>query len=131
MPDTSSLSHDHASKIQLFRDCTYVIFLCCIWYTISATNNVIGKTLLSEFPYPLTVTMIQLISISVYTGPVVKFKQVPDGMRKISWGYWWKMIIPLSIGKFFGAVSGHISIWKVPVSYAHTGKSFNLIHYCF
>lgn len=96
--------------------------LCLVWYVVSSTNNVIGKMVLSTFPYPMTVTMVQLTSITLYSGPFFNLW----GIRKysdISWNYYFKLIIPLALGKFFSSVTSHISIWKVPVSYAHTGKS--------
>lgn len=98
-----------------------VLALCIMWYIISSSNNVIGKMVLSTFPYPMTVTMVQLTSITLYSGPFFNLW----GIRKysdISWNYYLKLIIPLALGKFFASVTSHISIWKVPVSYAHTGK---------
>lgn len=98
-----------------------VLALCIIWYIVSSSNNVIGKMVLSTFPYPMTVTMVQLTSITLYSGPFFNLW----GVRKysnISWNYYFKMIIPLALGKFFSSVTSHISIWKVPVSYAHTGR---------
>lgn len=97
--------------------------LCLIWYVISSSNNVIGKMVLSTFPYPLTVTMVQLTSITLYSGPFFNMW----GIRRytdISWKYYLRLIVPLALGKFFSSVTSHISIWKVPVSYAHTGKHF-------
>lgn len=99
-----------------------VVALCLVWYIVSSTNNVIGKMVLSTFPYPMTVTMVQLTSITLYSGPFFNLW----GVRKyadISWNYYFKLIIPLALGKFFASVTSHISIWKVPVSYAHTGES--------
>ncbi|PSN38915.1 Solute carrier family 35 member E1 [Blattella germanica] len=99
-----------------------VLFFCILWYVISSSNNVIGKMLLNEFPYPLTVTMVQLSSITIYSGPFFNMW----GVRKfvdISWNYYIKVIIPLALGKFLASVSSHVSIWKVPVSYAHTVKA--------
>lgn len=102
-----------------------VLALCFIWYIISSSNNVIGKMVLSTFPYPMTVTMVQLSSITIYSGPFFNMW----GIRKyadLSWRYYMRLIVPLAFGKFFSSVTSHISIWKVPVSYAHTGEKQSL-----
>uniref|UniRef100_A0A182Q475 Sugar phosphate transporter domain-containing protein n=1 Tax=Anopheles farauti TaxID=69004 RepID=A0A182Q475_9DIPT len=104
------------------RQTLTIVFLCILWYIVSSSNNVIGKMILSEFPYPMTVTMIQLTSITVYSGPFFNLW----GVRKyvdISWRYYFSFIVPLALGKFLASVTSHISIWKVPVSYAHTVKA--------
>ena len=99
-----------------------ILLLCVAWYTSSSINNVIGKVILSDFPYPMTVSMVQLLSISVYLIPIVKSWNVPASQR-MPLKYWFTMILPLAFGKFLSSVSSHVSIWKVPVSYAHTGRS--------
>ncbi|XP_055585985.1 solute carrier family 35 member E1 homolog [Uranotaenia lowii] len=104
------------------RQALTTVFLCIMWYIVSSSNNVIGKMILSEFPYPMTVTMVQLTSITLYSGPFFNLW----GVRKyvdISWRYYFKFIVPLALGKFLASVTSHISIWKVPVSYAHTVKA--------
>lgn len=116
---------ENTSRRQVFS----VVFLCVIWYIVSSSNNVIGKMVLNEFPFPLTVTIVQLTSIACYSGPFFNLW----GVRKyvdIPWKYYFKYIVPLALGKFFASVSSHISIWRVPVSYAHTGKCC-LIFYLF
>ncbi|XP_045584922.1 solute carrier family 35 member E1 homolog isoform X2 [Procambarus clarkii] len=99
-----------------------IVFLCIVWYLVSSSNNVVGKTLLNEFPYPMTVTMVQLMSIAVYSSPVLRWM----GVRRtadISWSYYKRIVIPLALGKFVASVFSHVSIWRVPVSYAHTVKA--------
>lgn len=103
------------------REAISVCVLCLLWYVVSSSNNVIGKMLLNEFPYPMTVTMVQLTSITVYSGPFFNLWGVRRG-TDLPWPYYMRHIVPLALGKFLASVSSHISIWKVPVSYAHTGK---------
>lgn len=110
-------------SVERSRHIFNVIVLCLLWYVISSSNNVIGKMILSTFPYPMTVTMVQLTSITLYSGPFFNMW----GVRKyadMSWKYYLRLIVPLAFGKFFASVTSHISIWKVPVSYAHTGIAF-------
>ncbi|XP_078042625.1 solute carrier family 35 member E1 homolog [Augochlora pura] len=105
------------------REVVTTLFLCLIWYVISSTSNVVGKMLLSEFPYPLTVTMVQLTSITVYSGPFFNMWGVRKYSTEIPWGYYLRLIVPLALGKFVANVFSHVSIWKVPVSYVHTVKA--------
>jgi len=106
------------------REAVRIIILCFLWYIISSSNNVIGKLILNEFPYPMTVTVVQLLSISLYSGPLLSFWKIRPGLQSsFSKEYYWKLIIPLAFGKFLSSVFSHISIWKVPVSFAHTVKA--------
>merc|ERR1719412_124404 len=70
----------------------------------------------------MTVTMVQLLSISVYSPPLLALLGVRK-METIGWSYYFKMLAPLAGFKFLSSVLAHISIWKVPVSYAHTVKA--------
>ncbi|XP_043259324.1 solute carrier family 35 member E1 homolog [Colletes latitarsis] len=105
------------------REVITVLFLCLLWYVISCSSNVVGKMLLSQFPYPMTVTIVQLTSITVYSGPFFNLWGVRKYSSDISWGYYLRLIVPLALGKFLANVFSHVSIWKVPVSYAHTVKA--------
>ena len=101
-------------------DALKLVLVCIMWYISSASGNVIGKLVLNEFPYPMTMTMVQLASGALYLGPILKLLNVPKAVD-INRRYYLTMIIPLAFGKFVSSVSSHISIWKVSVSYAHTG----------
>lgn len=66
-----------------------VIVLCLVWYGksisitffqkifisfkigVSAAGNVIVKELLNEFPFPLTVTLVQLVSVWLFSVPLL------------------------------------------------------------
>lgn len=101
-----------------------IVLLCMAWYGVSAAGNVIVKELLNEFPFPLTVTLAQLFSVWILSIPLLRLWKVPPPdylyQNRI---YYLKIIIPLSVGKFLAQLSSHVSLWKVPVSYAHTIKA--------
>merc|ERR1739844_718399 len=99
-----------------------IVFVCVCWYVVSSSNGVLGKTILSQFPYPMTVTMVQLTSIALWSPPLLKLLGVRS-YEASGWSYHFKMLFPLAFAKFLSSVLAHISIWKVPVSYAHTVKA--------
>lgn len=82
----------------------------------------IGKLVLQSFPFPMTVTMIQLLSITIYSGPFFRLWNVRKS-SPIAWSYYLRFIIPLALGKFIASVTSHISLWKITVSYVHTVKA--------
>ena len=54
------------------REFVRILFVCICWYVVSSSNGVLGKTILSQFPFPMTVTMVQLLSITVWSPPLLK-----------------------------------------------------------
>ncbi|BFZ16857.1 hypothetical protein BsWGS_19896 [Bradybaena similaris] len=105
-----------------YIDFLKISLICILWYLCSASDNILGKVVLSEFPYPMTMTMTHLVTASIFLGPIRRFMSVPPG-RPIEKKYFYVMILPLALGKFISSVSTYISIWKVSVSYAHTVKA--------
>ena len=112
-----------ACRTEAFR----IVVLCSLWYTISSSNNVIGKKILIDFPFPVTLAMVQVASTALYLSPTLHVWKIPR-MRSIPKSSLAKLILPLSFGKAFSSITSHISIWKVPVSYAHTGKDFFFVY---
>ncbi|KAH8420313.1 hypothetical protein KR009_009027 [Drosophila setifemur] len=104
------------------RHVAVVMLMCVFWYVISSSNNVIGKMVLNEFPFPMTVTLVQLCSITLYSGPFFNLWRIRK-YQEIPRAYYLRLIIPLAVGKLLASVTSHISLWKVPVSYAHTVKA--------
>ncbi|CAH0407963.1 unnamed protein product [Chilo suppressalis] len=104
------------------REALVVVGLCLAWYATSSASNVAGKVVLTDFPYPMTVTMVQLLSIVVYSPPAFaacRVRRETEFPRR----YYWRTLVPLAFAKFLTTVCSQVSIWKVPISYAHTVKA--------
>jgi solute carrier family 35 protein E1 len=74
---------------------------------------------MQSYPYPLTVALTSLVSIPLYASPLLRIWNIRQ--RTISSAYLCKFIVPIAIGKAIAVSSAQFSLWKVPVSYVHTG----------
>ena len=114
------MKEDGQSK-PLTRQAIKIVCLCIAWYSFSSANNVLGKQVFNVFPYPMTLCMAHLLALNAFLGPalaILNVQPAPYMSRK----FYLKRVAPLAAGKLFATLSAHLSILKVPVSYAHTGK---------
>lgn len=95
--------------------------LCAAWYILSSASNVVSKLALVELPFPLTMAAAQLAAVCLCSAPVL----AACGIRSPEFprGYRWRVLLPLAFAKVLTTLCSQISIWKVPVSYAHTVKA--------
>lgn len=107
--------------MQARRETLVVGALCAAWYCASSASNVVGKLALTRFPFPLTVSMVQLLGTVLLSPAALRLARVPPA-RSLPRRYWWRALAPLALAKFLTTLCSQVSLWKVPVSYAHTGE---------
>jgi len=99
-------------------------FFLLLWYSISSCANIVGKRLLTIFPHPFTVTLIQLFHGWAYSIPLLRLIQIPPATylhsKRI---YYLTVIVPLVLGKVLSQLTSQISLRLVPISYSHTIKA--------
>lgn len=104
----------------VYRDTIKIVFLCALWFCFSSATNIVGKQILTEFPFPTTLSMVQLMVINCFLGPTLTLLSVKESPH-VSRRQFMRQIVPLGVGKILASVSAYISILKMPVSYSHTG----------
>ncbi|XP_056678268.1 solute carrier family 35 member E1 [Monodelphis domestica] len=119
------------------REGARVAALCLLWYALSAGGNVVNKIILSGFPFPVTVSLCHILALCAGLPPLLRAWRIPPargpgpgsgpsgvaGADPLPPRFYPRYVLPLAFGKYFASVSAHFSIWKVPVSYAHTVKA--------
>ncbi|XP_064031164.1 solute carrier family 35 member E1 [Pogoniulus pusillus] len=106
------------------REGARVSALCLAWYGLSAGGNVVNKLLLGGFPRPVTVSLFHILGLCGLLPPLLRAWRVPPaGPSQLPPRAYPRYILPLAFGKYFASVSAHVSLWRVPVSYAHTVKA--------
>lgn len=99
-----------------------VTVLCTLLYICSSTNNIIGKKLLTKYPYPMTLTLFHMMANSFLMYPALLFA---GASTKVNYSrhFLSKYMIPLGLGKLLVSITAHVGIWRISVSYAHTIKA--------
>ncbi|KAG0099206.1 suppressor of loss of ypt1 [Podila epicladia] len=96
--------------------------LCLAWYLSSAVTNNIGKQIMNQFRYPVTLTFIQFLFVSLFcflsgTVGLTKIRSPTVGIMQ--------MTAPLVGFQVVGHVFSSVAISRVPLSVVHTIKALS------
>ncbi|KAK5951099.1 hypothetical protein OHC33_007852 [Knufia fluminis] len=112
-----------------------LIVLCIVWYMTSALTNTSSKSILNAFPQPVTLTIAQFASVSLWclilTWLAAIFpplrRSIPalkNGLRPPSWDVL-STALPLSVFQLLGHLLSSYATSKIPVSLVHTIKGLS------
>ncbi|KAF9179993.1 suppressor of loss of ypt1 [Haplosporangium sp. Z 767] len=100
--------------------------LCLLWYLSSAVTNNIGKQIMNQFRYPVTLTFVQFMFVSFFcfllgSGPgpfrMTTIRRPTQGILQ--------MTAPLVGFQVVGHVFSSVAISRVPLSVVHTIKALS------
>uniref|UniRef100_A0A1I7Z7T6 TPT domain-containing protein n=1 Tax=Steinernema glaseri TaxID=37863 RepID=A0A1I7Z7T6_9BILA len=106
-----------------FHFSLHIVLICLFWYSVSSASSIVNKITLQQYPYPTTLALSSLISVSFYSVFLLKYWKIGINSGSLNKHYLLWYIVPLSFGKALAAGSAYYGLWKVPVSYAHTIKA--------
>ncbi|KAG0258280.1 suppressor of loss of ypt1 [Mortierella polycephala] len=95
--------------------------ICLCWYMSSAVTNNIGKQIMNQFRYPVTLTFVQFWFVSVFCflgSTVFKMTRIRSPTMAII-----NMTAPLVGFQVVGHVFSSVAISRVPLSVVHTVKA--------
>jgi len=124
-PDTRTWSlpslsrHFHISLSDNFK----FIILCLMWYSSSAFTNNIGKQILMQFRYPVTLTYVQFGLVALSSFILTRATGISQ-IRKPDLAII-KTVLPLAGFQIVGHVFSSVAISRVPVSLVHTIKALS------
>ncbi|KAF9206579.1 suppressor of loss of ypt1 [Haplosporangium sp. Z 27] len=119
---STGLRLDRGVILKLYK-ASKLPLLCLSWYLSSAITNNIGKQIMNQFRYPVTLTFVQFVFVSVFcfilgTG----FRMTT--IRKPTIGIM-HMTAPLVGFQVVGHVFSSVAISHVPLSVVHTIKALS------
>uniref|UniRef100_A0A1I7XPQ9 TPT domain-containing protein n=1 Tax=Heterorhabditis bacteriophora TaxID=37862 RepID=A0A1I7XPQ9_HETBA len=77
--------------------------------------------LVKTYPYPMTLALSNLMCVPLYSIPLLRLWEVKTTV--LTTAQYNRYMLPISIGKALAVASAYFTLWKVPISYAHTVKA--------
>ncbi|KAH9852634.1 TPT-domain-containing protein [Lenzites betulinus] len=100
------------------------VLLCALWYTTSALSSNTGKSIMTLFRYPVTLTFIQFGFVAAYCllfmSPLVRFSRLRYPNKAII-----KSTFPMGVFQVGGHIFSSMAISRIPVSTVHTIKALS------
>ncbi len=97
------------------------ILMCCLWYTTSALSSNTGKSIMTTFRYPITLTFIQFGFVAAYCllfmSPLVRFSKLRSPTKAI-----FEATFPMGVFQVGGHIFSSMAISRIHVSTVHTIK---------
>ncbi|OSD04838.1 TPT-domain-containing protein [Trametes coccinea BRFM310] len=100
------------------------VLLCALWYMTSALSSNTGKSIMTLFRYPVTLTFVQFGFVAAYCllfmSPLVRFSRLRSPNKAII-----QSTLPMGVFQVGGHIFSSMAISRIPVSTVHTIKALS------